>query len=160
MITKRIKENIEYIKSVEIINQMFIVKVQYNSRWGTYPSEDEKIKVAKSEDTIGEWYYYANYDDVDIDDIIDLIEDTIRVNQNAVKKVELLSKKVEELKALFADNDYEKLETLQFVMEEPKKEKIKPKKTERKTKKTTKRKTKKNEKVKEDNNNVEEFKEQ
>ena len=85
------------------MNQMFIVRVQYNSRWGTYPSEDDKIKVAKSEDTLGEWYYYANYDDVDIDDIIDLIEDTVRVNQNAVKKVELLSKKVEELKALFAE---------------------------------------------------------
>lgn len=141
------------------MNQMFIVRVQYNSRWGTYPSEDDKIKVAKSEDTLGEWYYYANYDDVDIDDIIDLIEDTVKVNQNAVKKVELLSKKVEELKALFADNDFETLETLKFVMGEPKKEKQKPKKTEKKVKKTATRKSKKNDKIKEDNNVIEEIKE-
>lgn len=116
----RLKNNASYFRGMEVVNNLLIVKVQYQPKWGVFPSEDETIKVAKSEEVPNEWFYYADYATVTIDDIFDLIESTVEMNLSAVAKIELLNAKFEELKLLFAAEPLEKLETLTFVMKEPK----------------------------------------
>lgn len=116
MLQERINKISQYFKSMEITNNTLIVRVKYNNKWGVYPSDDEKIKVTKSDDAPNEWYYYGKVEDVTIDDIFDLIENTIEMNLSAAAKLELLNSKFEELKMLFASESLERLATLKFVL--------------------------------------------
>lgn len=128
MLQERINKISQYFRSMEMTNGIIIIKVQYNNKWGVYPSDDNKIKVAKSEDTPNEWFYYGNFNDITVDDIFDLIENTIEMNLSAAAKLELLNSKFEELKNLFATESLERLSTLKFVLSN--------KKSYRKSKKT------------------------
>lgn len=128
MLQERINKISQYFRSMEMTNGIIIIKVQYNNKWGVYPSDDNKIKVAKSEDTPNEWFYYGNFNDITVDDIFDLIENTIEMNLSAAAKLELLNNKFEELKNLFATESLERLSTLKFVLSN--------KKSYRKNKKT------------------------
>ena len=114
MLQDRIKKNSEYFRGMEITNGILIVKVLYKDKWGVYPSEDEKIKVAQSEETKNEWYYFGEFSEVTFDDVFDLIENTIEMNLTAAAKIELLNIKFEELKNLFAIKSLDELKTLYF----------------------------------------------
>ena len=49
--------------------------------------------------------------------MFDLIEETIRANNEIVLKLQLLKTKVEELKELFSQLPYDELKTIKFVTE-------------------------------------------
>ena len=57
--------------------------------------------------------------------MFDLVEQTIKANQDIVLKLKLLKDKVEELKELFQNTPYDDLLNLQFVIEKPTKPKRK-----------------------------------
>lgn len=139
MLQDRIKSNAEYFRGMEIRNGIVIVKVLYKDRWGAYPSNDEKIKVAKSDEVPNEYFYYGDFPDISFDDVFDLIENTIEMNLNAIAKIELLNAKFEELKNIFATESLDKLKTLYFAFEN-----VKPSKPKRKY----------NKKKKENNENI------
>lgn len=133
MLQDRINKISEYFKSMEIANNILVIKVEYNNRWGVFPSEDGAIKVCKSEEVQNEYFYYADYLTVNIDSIFDLIEDTIEMNISAELKIQLLTDKIEELKVLFTNEPLEKLKNLYFdfkEIEKPKKRKSKKYKKE------------------------------
>lgn len=125
MLQDRINKITEYFRGMEIANNVLIVRVEYKSKWGVFPSEDENIKVCKSEEIPNEYFYYGDYSYVSIDEIFDLIEETIEMNISAEMKVNLLTEKIEELKVMFTNEPLEKLRTLCFVFNE---DKIQPKK--------------------------------
>lgn len=131
-LTERIKKIEEYFKGMEIISNTVIIKVQYGDKWGAYPSSDESIKVAKSEEVINEWYYYSDYTYTIIDEIFDLIEETIEVNLSAIERLELLNEKMEELKNLFSNESLSRLKTLTFVFQDIDKSKSKKRKKKEK----------------------------
>lgn len=120
---ERIQKNEKYFRGMEIVNNTVIIKVLYGEKWGAYPSQDEIIKVAKSDDVKNEWFYYADYTYTVIDDIFNLIEETIEMNLSAIERLELFNVKMEELKTLFANEPLQKLKTLSFQFEEIKKTK-------------------------------------
>ena len=120
---ERIQKNEKYFRGLEIVNNTVIIKVLYGEKWGAYPSQDEIIKVAKSDDVKNEWFYYADYTYTVIDDIFNLIEETIEMNLSAIERLELFNVKMEELKTLFANEPLQKLKTLSFQFEEIKKTK-------------------------------------
>lgn len=128
MLQDRITRISEYFQSMEITNNILVIKVLYKNRWGVFPSEDETIKVCKSEEIPNEYFYYADYFTVSVEKVFDLIEETIDMNISTEKKVNLLAEKVEELKTLFSTEPLEKLETLFFDFKEVKKEKPKRRK--------------------------------
>ena len=115
----RIKDNALYFRGMEMTNGILIVKVLFEDKWGVYNSENDTIKVAKSTETPNEWYYYGDFDNITFDDVFDLIEETVTMNINAAKKIELLNQKFEELKHIFATEKLEKLESLYFAFSEP-----------------------------------------
>lgn len=117
---ERIKKNEVYFRGMEIVNSTAIIKVLYGEKWGAYPSPDEKIKVAKSEEVPNEWFYYSDYTYTVIDEIFDLIEETIDMNLSAIERLGLFNQKMEELKELFANEPLSKLKTLTFHFEEEK----------------------------------------
>lgn len=122
----------EYFEGIERYNDALIVRVKLPERWGTYPSSDERIKVAKSEEVPNEYYYYGSSNDVNLEDIFQLILETIQMNKDVLLKIELLKEKVQELKELFDTKPLEELKTLKFVTEQPKKTKAKRKYTRKK----------------------------
>lgn len=124
----------DYFRGIEYFNEALIVKVNFPQKWQVYPSKDGNIKPAKSDNAVGEYFYYGNMNTVTLDDIFGLIKETIEANKDAELKIHLLNDKANELKELFKSNPYEKLLNLKFVIEEPKAEKPKRKYTKKKKK--------------------------
>lgn len=121
----RIKAVQQYFRGLDIKETLFIVRIVYPSKWTAYNREDEVIKVAKAEGRNNEWYYYAETNEVDIEDIFDLIDDTIKTNEAVYQKIELMKVKMEELKDLFQSESLERLQTLEFVFNDSKRSKRK-----------------------------------
>lgn len=105
---------------MEIIDGKWVVCVRYSSKWGAYPSDDGKIRALADDNAPDTYWYYAKDENINIDDIFNLIEETIQTNLDAIKKADLFKQKVEELKSVFSDetNSTSKLETLRFVFQE------------------------------------------
>lgn len=129
---ERIQSISDYFRGIEMYNDALIVRVIFPKRWTVTDSYDGRIKAVMSDSVPQEYYYYADSANASYDDIFDIIEDTVKANETALLKLELLKNKVEELKALFADSDipYEKLEQLEFTFKT--KQKPKPKKKAKK----------------------------
>ena len=120
-----------YFRGIEMYNEALMVKVVFPDRWKAYPSNDERIKVTPSDDGTMT-YYYADSKDTTYEEMFDLVEETIKANQDIVLKLKLLREKGEELKELFSRLSYEELQTLKFVTESVKKDKPKRKYTKKK----------------------------
>jgi len=120
-----------YFRGIEMYNEALMVKVVLPNNWKAYPSKDNRIKVTPSDDGMMT-YYYADSNDTTYEEMFDLIEETIKANNDIVLKLKLLKEKVEELKELFSRLPYEELQTLKFVTEGVKKEKPKRKYTKKK----------------------------
>lgn len=109
----------EYFRGIDIYNGAWVVRVSYPQKWGAYPPEDGSIKVVSDENEAGLWWYCANNEGVTVDKIINLIEETVHTNMEAIKKVELFKLKASELKQLFSDESisFKRLQTLKFVFD-------------------------------------------
>lgn len=123
MLQEKIDKISKYFKSLEINNGVLILKVQFPSKWGVFSSDDEKIKVAKSEEIANEWFYYGDYGVISFDDMVDFVQNTINVNLSAEEKLTLLNEKFDELKTIFANEPLENLKNLRFVFGKRKKTK-------------------------------------
>ena len=122
---ERMNDMKPYFRGIEMYNEAIMVKVAYPNKWKAYPSDDGRIKVTPSETDPNTTYYYADSNDSTYEEIFDLIEQTIKANQDIVLKLKLLRDKVEELKELFQNTSYDDLLNLQFVIEKSKKPKRK-----------------------------------
>lgn len=138
-----------YFRGIEMYNEAIMVKVVYPNNWKAYPSDDGRINVTPSDDNTMT-YYYADSNDTTYEEIFDVIEETIKANQDTILKLKLLRDKVEELKELFSNASYDDLLNLQFVIGKPKKEK----------RKYTRKKKEVVEETNEDKTNEEEIKEE
>lgn len=118
-----------YFKGIEMYNEALIVKVVFPNNWKAYDSQDGKIKVTPSDTNPNESYYYASSEDTSYDDIFDLIEETIKANQDIILKLELLKKKIEELKEVFSSHSYDELCSLSFVLKQGRRKYAKREKT-------------------------------
>lgn len=121
-----------YFRGVEMYNEALMVKVVFPNNWKAYPSDDGKIKVAPSDTDPNLTFYYADSNESTYEEMFDLIEQTIKANQDIGLKLKLLRDKVEELKELFSNLSYDELLTLKFVTEKVKTEKPKRKYTRKK----------------------------
>lgn len=121
-----------YFRGLDMYNEAIMVKVAFPNKWKAYPSDDGRINVTPSENDPNMTYYYADSNNTTYEDIFDLIEQTIKANQDILLKLQLLRDKGEELKELFSKLSYEELKTLKFVTESIKEEKPKRKYTRKK----------------------------
>ena len=131
-----LQNNIEtikpYFRSLETYNEALIIRVQYPAKWAVFPSDDGRIKVAPSDQTAYEYFYYGDGGHVSLDDIFNFIKETIEVNESLEEKAKLLAQRAKELQELFETTPLERLKTLKFVMDEAKNTKTKRKYTRRK----------------------------
>lgn len=113
-----------YFRGVEMYNDALIVKVVMPSKWKVFGTEDEKIKVAPSDSVEGEYFFYANINESSYDEMFDVVEYVIKTNLEMGLKMELLKDKINELKEIFSNTEYDKLKSIKIVFDE---EKAKPK---------------------------------
>ena len=129
---ERMNDMKPYFRGIEMYNEAIMVKVAYPNKWKAYPSEDGRIKITPSDSDPNLTYYYADSKDTTYEEMFDLVEQTIKANQDIVLKLKLLRDKVEELKELFQNTPYDDLLNLQFVMgKKPKRKYVKKKKAEK-----------------------------
>lgn len=123
----RIDEIQKYFRSIELKENLYIVRVMYPDKWEAFPSENGVINVTRVESMNNEWYYYAHVDETDLDNIFNLIKETIENNKSAEEKALLYREKMYELKEIFSDevNTIEMLRSIKFVFDQgrPKKKK-------------------------------------
>ena len=129
---ERMNDMKPYFRGIEMYNDALIVRVMFPQKWKAYNSNDGRIKATPSETVANEYFYYADSNDTTYEDMFDLIEETIKANNDIVLKLKLLRDKVEELKELFSNHSYDELTTLKFVLEPIKNEKPKRKYTKKK----------------------------
>jgi hypothetical protein len=129
---ERMNDMRAYFRGIEMYNEAIMVKVAYPKKWKAYPSEDGRIKITPSDSDPNLTYYYADSKDTTYEEMFDLVEQTIKANQDIVLKLKLLRDKVEELKELFQNIPYDDLLNLQFVVgKKPKRKYVKKKKVEK-----------------------------
>jgi hypothetical protein len=144
----RLKQLNGYDISFEIKQGYYHIAIVYENGWDILSPENESIYL---EERNGVYHYIAAIDSVKIEDIFNVIDATIEYNMDLQKKLILFKEKTEELQTLFANEDLETLQTIQFTFnkqETKKKTKKSKTKTEKKekTSKKTKGKSKKTEK--------------
>jgi len=129
---ERMNDMKPYFRGIEMYNEAIMVKVAYPNKWKAYPSEDGRIKITPSDSDPNLTYYYADSKDTTYEEMFDLVEQTIKANQDIVLKLKLLRDKVEELKELFQNTPYDDLLNLQFVVgKKPKRKYVKKNKVKK-----------------------------
>ena len=120
MFQERLNKIKEFFQSIEMVDGSWVICMKYKPKWAAYGTADGRIEVAPDDNVPDVWWYFSKHDGVGVDDILDLIEENIQTNLDAVAKLELFKKKAEELKALFSDEkvSLQRLKTLRLVMDD------------------------------------------
>lgn len=109
----------------EIKRGYYHIAVKFKDGWKIITPEDDAILVKQKNEIV---HYIASVDNINIIDIFDAIDSTIKYNTDLEKKLELFKEKTEELQRIFANEEYEALKKLEFYIHKPEK----PKKTQKK----------------------------
>lgn len=128
----------DYDVNCQIKNGFFMIGVRFNKNWQVLEPTNDLIEFVPQN---GMHYYGASIQDVTFDEVFQCIKDTIEYNKDLERRLVLFQEKIEELRELFKDEDFDKLKTLEFVFkpieekknnkktvakkDKPKKEKIK-----------------------------------
>lgn len=103
-----------YVVQITFNDGLTVVHTVLKRGWKVPTSEF--ISFAKSDDVDEYYVFYTEKKDLGIDDILDYIEEIIKLNIEREKKFELLKSKTEELKNFFKKHTLSELETLRFVI--------------------------------------------
>lgn len=142
---KRLKELNGYNISFEIRQGYYHIALVYDKGWDILAPDNELIYVQEKD---GVYHYIASTDDVKLDEIFGTIDATISYNMDLQKKLILFKQKTEELQQIFADKDFETLQTIEFTF--GKKDETKKKSKTVTKEKTPKKSRTKKEKIKKD----------
>lgn len=108
-----------YNPGFNLYGGQIIIHVTYKPNWRVLESYDEAVKIARDDNNQYQYFYYASTE-TDFNRIFDVIDTTVKFNNEAELKRELLIQKVNELQKLFEVEDLETLQTLEFKVKKKK----------------------------------------
>lgn len=109
--------------------EYYVVTINFNPKWNVVKPSDETVNCVSQTES-GAYVYFTEVNN-GIDAVFDAIDDTINYNEDVEKKITLLRQKISELQELFANETYENLQRLTFVIQDgAKKRGRKPKQQE------------------------------
>lgn len=114
----------QYDVRINTHNGNFVVSVQFKEDWISVPSPSDNIRLVNDDQRPGVRHYVTPING-SVDDIFDLIEETIAYNRELEDKLLLFNDKIRELKDIFAAESLSKLKRLRFTFEKEKKGKQK-----------------------------------
>lgn len=116
----------QYFKNLQQVNKCWYILIEVPDNWIVYPSEDKRILVTEyklkaneqQKSGVKKYWYCSTNEEVKISEIVSLIKEMVRLNIEAIKKMNLLKDKFEELKAIFRNLEYsyETLLQLKFTI--------------------------------------------
>ena len=99
--------------------EYYMVSLTFGTKWKVEPvSHPEQTVMCAKVSNDGTYCYMTEVKN-GLNPVFELVDETIRYNEELEKKVELLKVKAEELKELFASKSYDELVRLKFVIETP-----------------------------------------
>lgn len=112
---ERIKNIEEYNPDIMFKDGNFILKIRYKDNWTTITPDDQNtIAFAEDNNRKNLYWYVCTIDNVD--ELFDLIDETINVNKDIERKSELYNEKVKELQELFlSDLSFDVLKSIEFT---------------------------------------------
>ena len=113
-IQKRLSDLQPYVTGIRFVETFPIVDVVFKDNW-TIPVS-QIISKEKSDQNTNSYFFYSEKEGVGFDELLNYVDEIIKINQERELKQELLKVKVEELKILFKDNNLEKLMNLKFTL--------------------------------------------
>lgn len=132
-IQERIKKTGGFFKGMQVTKvedtDVIYVIVQFPNRWIIDDAVQEKYDVSVVDGKTGGEYFFCAEMAVGFDAVFDAVDYCIQVNKDAMERAQLFQDKINELKAIFSDeeNTIKKLRTLEFTFPRQKKEQIKKK---------------------------------
>jgi len=105
-----------YVIGIRYLEGTPVVDAVFKEGW-TVP-DDSKIKKAKGNDELNYYMIFSEVKGIGLDDLLNYVDKTIKVNLEREKKHELLRTKVNELKEIFKKNSLTKLQSLKFTFAE------------------------------------------
>lgn len=105
-----------YVIGIRYLEGTPVVDAVFKEGW-TVP-EDSNIKKAKGNDELNYYMIFSEVKGIGLDDLLNYVDKTIKVNLEREKKHDLLRTKVNELKEIFKKNSLTKLQRLNFTFAE------------------------------------------
>jgi hypothetical protein len=105
-----------YVIGIRYLEGTPVVDAVFKEGW-TVP-EDSNIKKAKGNDELNYYMIFSEVKGIGLDDLLNYVDKTIKVNLEREKKHDLLRTKVNELKEIFKKNSLTKLQRLKFTFAE------------------------------------------
>jgi len=105
-----------YVIGIRYLEGAVVVDAVFKEGW-TVP-DDANIKKVKGNDELNYYMIFSEVKNVGLDDLLNYVDKTIKVNLEREKKHDLLREKVNELKEIFKKNSLTKLQRLKFTFNE------------------------------------------
>lgn len=105
-----------YVIGIRYLEKKPLIDAVFKDGW-TLPSSDIITRVKGNQD-VNYYMLYSEKDGIGLDELLEYVDATIRVNIEREKKHELLKEKVNELKELFKRNTLTNLKRLKFSFAE------------------------------------------
>lgn len=103
-----------YVIGIRYLEGMAVVDAVFKDGW-TVPDSDT-VKKIKGDEGLNYYMILSEKDGIGLDDLLEYVGKTIKINLEREKKHELLKDKANELKELFKKTSFEKLKRLKFVI--------------------------------------------
>ena len=113
-IQKRLNDLQPYVAGIRFVTGLPVIDVVFKEGW-TVP-ESKIVQKERSEQDPNYYMFYTQNENIGFDELLDYVEEIIKINIEREVKHELLKIKVKELQILFKENTLEKLNTLKFVL--------------------------------------------
>jgi hypothetical protein len=119
---KRIEKITPYFfgMKMSVEDNIVFVQTKFPSNWTISEFLEESFGVQGVVDAKKNMQIFFTSIENGFDKVFDAIEYTIQMNLNALERLELFKKKVEELKSLFDSEDIERLKSLEFTFKKTK----------------------------------------
>ncbi len=112
---KRLNNLSDYNVTFEIKQGYYHIALVFNKKWAVLDSDNPAIYIENRDGVI---HYIAEKDGVTLDEMFDLIDETVNYNLDLQKKLDLFKLKAKELQEIFASQNLNVLETLTFTFAE------------------------------------------
>jgi hypothetical protein len=116
-IQERLNELRPYVVGIRYLQGIQLVDAIFNKGW-TVP-ESKVIQVERVDGDENYYMFFSGNNDIDVDDLLDYVQEIIKLNIEREKKYELLKLKAAELQKIFQENTLSKLQKLRFTFDEP-----------------------------------------
>ena len=110
---KRLVELQPYVLSIRFNKGLTVIDTSFQSNWSVMKSDS--IGYEQLPDKPDYYMLFGLHDDVGIDEILDFVEEVIRLNKEREEKFSLLHTKTKELESIFKSTSLDRCKTLQFT---------------------------------------------